>query len=86
MPRYGKTRAEARAYNMATAKRVKAENRLRKDKRRGVRDTWMMDRIRSGSLPFTPNVMSWLSLKLDKKATRITTDDIQSLLAPARGR
>ncbi|NOT00626.1 MAG: hypothetical protein HOP29_08365 [Phycisphaerales bacterium] len=86
MPRFGKTRAEARAYNMATAKRVKAENRLRKDKRRLVRDAWMLDRIRSGGLPFTPNVMSWLALKLDKKSTRITDDDVKSLLASAKKR
>jgi len=54
-------------------------NRLRKASERTRRDNRIMGRIKSGSLPYTPEVMSWLSMKLGKKASRITTEDIAGL-------
>ena len=54
-------------------------NERAKDKERARRDVRIMERIKAGSLPYTPEVMSWLSVKLDKKASRITADDIAGL-------
>ena len=41
----------------------------------------MLARIKEDSLPYTPEVMSWLSRKLDKPASKITQDDVNKLKA-----
>jgi hypothetical protein len=58
---------------------TKAKNVVHKDKERGRRDTRMLATIKGAGLPFAPAVMSWLSRKLDKPATRITPEDIKAL-------
>jgi len=40
----------------------------------------MIEKVRAGSLPYTPVVMSWLSTKCAKKASRITPDDVNALI------
>jgi len=63
------------------AKITRQVNSLRKDSERERREKSMMIILRDGQLPYTPGVMSWLSGQLGKKASRITTEDVQTLLA-----
>jgi len=57
-----------------------ATNDANKSAERIRRDARMMAKVRSGSLPFTPPVMSWLSEKCDKRSSRITPDDVKALI------
>ena len=41
----------------------------------------MIEKVKAGNLPYSPAVMSWLSRKLDKKASKITPDDVPPLLS-----
>ncbi len=63
------------------AAETKATNRIRKDAERKSRDARMVVKIKGGSLPYTPVVMSWLSAQLGKPSTKITPDDVKSLIA-----
>ena len=54
---------------------------MQKDLARGRRDQQILGILKAGELPYTPGVMSWLSGKLNKKAARITAEDVQGLLA-----
>ena len=36
--------------------------------------------LKQGKLPYVPSVMSWLSIQLDKKSTRITQADVDTLV------
>jgi hypothetical protein len=62
-----------------------AESRLRngvlKVKERARRDARMLETVKKGKLPYTPPVLSWLSVKLNKPGRLITQDDVQKLLA-----
>jgi hypothetical protein len=62
-----------------------AESRLRngyvKVKERARRDARMLETIKKGQLPFTPPVLSWLSVQLNKPGRLITQEDVQKLLA-----
>lgn len=60
---------------------ARAKNRVRKNKERARRDARMMESLSTGSLPYSPAIMSWLSRKLDKRAGKITPDDIKILLS-----
>jgi hypothetical protein len=61
-----------------------AESRLRngivKVKERARRDARMLETIKKGKLPFTPPVLSWLSVQLNKPGRLITQEDVQKLL------
>jgi len=59
---------------------TKLTNRGIKEKERARRDARMLERIASGSLPFPPAVMSWLSGKLGKPSTKITQAEVKSLI------
>ena len=59
---------------------TKARNRIFKDRERARRDARMVDAVRAGKLPYAPPVMSWLSRKLDKPSTKITSADVRTLL------
>lgn len=59
---------------------TKTFNNRFKTKERRRRDARMIERIKAGSLPYTPEVMSWLSLELERPASRITPADVQALL------
>ena len=41
----------------------------------------MVETVRADGPPYSPAVMSWLSRKLDKKAGKITSEDVKILLA-----
>lgn len=70
-------RFRIRAMDAAETKRV---NRRFKVKERDRRDARMLETIKTAGPPYTPDVMSWLSRKLDKKSNRITEADVKTLL------
>lgn len=63
------------------AAETKARNCGAKEKERARRDARMMEKVRQGSLPFPPPVMSWLSRRLGKPSRRVTSEDIRDLVA-----
>lgn len=71
-------RREQRQFDMATSRR---ENGLVKAKERVRRETRMLAILKKNKFPYTPGVMSWLSVKLDKPASKISQEDIQKVLA-----
>jgi hypothetical protein len=71
-------RREQRRFDMALSRR---ENGMKKDKERQRRDLRMREIIRKGTFPYTPAVMSWLSVQLDRPSSRIKPEDVQKLLA-----
>ena len=74
-------RSVRKRYDQLDALETGARSRIVKGKELARRDARMVDKIKAGSLPYTPAVMSWLSRKLDKKASRITPQDVQSVLS-----
>ena len=66
---------------LINAKATRQVNSLQKAMERGRREEFMLDFIKNGKIPYTPGVMSWVSRKLGKKASRITESDIKGLLA-----
>ncbi len=73
-------RSVRRKIDTENATTAKLENRKRKTAERTRRDARMADKVRAGSLPYAPAVMSWLSRKLDKRAVKISSEDVNSLL------
>lgn len=73
-----KMRFEYRMTNAAETRRV---NAIRKTAERNRRDARMLAKIKAGSLPYTPDVMSWISRTLDKPSSKITPADIKKLTA-----
>jgi hypothetical protein len=70
-------RREQRQVDMAESRRV---NSKYKDKERVRRDDRMLGLLKTGKLPYTPAVLSWLSTRLDKPAGRITQGDVDQVL------
>jgi hypothetical protein len=70
-------RREQRQVDMRESRQ---RNGVRKVKERARRETRMTDLIKNGKFPYTPAVMSWISARLDKPATRITQDDVNQLV------
>ncbi len=77
----GMHRSELRRRRRTDAVATKATNRVVKTKERVRRDARMVETIKSGSPPYAPAVLSWLSQKLGKKASKIKADDVASLFA-----
>lgn len=73
-------RSQRRRIDMANASFAKARNRILKASERARRDARMVAKLKAGSLPYGPAVMSWLSRQLDKRAARITDADVQAVL------
>jgi hypothetical protein len=71
-------RREQRRVDMDRSRR---ENGLRKMDERARRRTRMLELIKGGQLPFTPPIMSWLSVELDKPSGKIVQADVDRLLA-----
>jgi hypothetical protein len=79
------------ADRMSTASRMdrarkngratRAVNSVLKRKERASRDKRMAALIQKGTFPFTPAIMSWLSVKLDKPSTQITADEAKKAVA-----
>ena len=55
-------------------------NSSQKEMERDRREADMLKILKEGELPYTPGVLSWLSVKLDKKASRITPEDVATLV------
>jgi len=70
-------RREQRDVDQA-ASRVR--NGVDKIKERARRNARMLETVKKGKLPFTPPVMSWLSVQLDKPSRLITQPDVEKLL------
>ena len=62
------------------ATKTRERNSLKKNQERIRRDEQLLALIKTSQFPYAPGVMSWLSVKLGKKASRITADDVQKLL------
>src|SRR5262245_55579357 len=58
----------------------RARNGVLKTKERARRDARMRATIEKGKLPYTPPVMSWLSVQLGKPSRLITQTDVDRLL------
>lgn len=74
-------RSALKRRRRSDAAETRARNSLVKVKERARRDARMLEKVREGTLPFTPTVMSWLSRRLGKNSSRITPDDIKILVA-----
>jgi hypothetical protein len=72
-------RREQRQFDMALSRRT---NSPRKTAERARRDARMIETVKKGKLPYTPPVMSWLSVKLDKPSRQITQQDVDKLIKP----
>ena len=55
------------------------ENGFRKDKERIRRDARMLELAKKAKFPYTPSVLSWLSVQLDKPGSKITEADVKAL-------
>lgn len=75
------TRSMFQAYRQKDAIETKARNAREKGPERVRRKARMLAHVKAGSLPYTPNVMSWLSRELGKPATKITEADVKTLLS-----
>jgi hypothetical protein len=71
-------RREQRRLDMAESRIV---NGMDKRKERVRRDLRMKAMVKKGKLPFTPPIMSWLSVQLKKPARQITQAEVDKLLA-----
>ena len=71
-----KVRLNSRATNARVQRR---SNAIRKQKEQTRRDRRMTAFLKDDRVPHTPDVMSWLSRKLDKPFNRITAEDVAAL-------
>jgi hypothetical protein len=71
-------RREQRQYDMAESRII---NGAKKKKERVRRDQRMVELIKKNKLPYTPPIMSWISVQLGKPATRITQEDVNALVS-----
>jgi hypothetical protein len=70
-------RREQRQFDMAESR---IRNGTQKKKERARRQTRMVELIQKGRLPYTPAILTWISARLDKPATRITQEDVNRLV------
>jgi len=70
-------RREQRREDM---KESRHRNGILKAKERERRANRMKAIVKKGKLPYTPPVMSWLSVELEKPARLITQDDVKKLV------
>lgn len=70
-------RREQRQVDMAESRH---RNGILKSKERARRDARLKATVAKGKLPYTPRVLSWLSMKLDKPGRLITPDDVKTFL------
>jgi len=59
---------------------TRRENSVQKSLAQERREVDIRNILSKGEIPYTPGVMSWLSDKLNKKASRITQEDVKKLL------
>jgi hypothetical protein len=70
-------RREQRRADMAESRH---RNGIKKAQERQRRATRMRSLLKQGKLPYTPPVMSWLSVQLGKSARQIQQADVDRLL------
>lgn len=70
-------RREQRREDMAASRR---RNGPRKVKERARRQKRMLELIQASKMPYTPAVLSWLSVELDKPSRQITQADVDGLV------
>ena len=73
-------RREQVAADQKVSRRV---NGTRKTKERARRDHRMHEIIAKNTFPYTPPIMSWLSIQLGKPASAIVAADLQALTPKA---
>jgi hypothetical protein len=73
-----RVRREQRREDMAESRIV---NGMAKRKERARRDLRMKELVKKGKLPYTPPIMSWLSMQLNKPSKQITQSEVNKLLA-----
>ena len=66
---------------LARAEVTRRVNSQIKDAERLRRKQAMLTIIKKGKLPYTPTVMSWLSDQLGKKSSKITPQDVKTLIS-----
>jgi hypothetical protein len=62
------------------AKETAERNRILKAAERKRRDARMLGKLQTASFPYSAAVMSWLSARLGKKASRITERDAKTIV------
>ena len=69
-------RREQVAHDQKISRRV---NGTRKTKERTRRDHRMHEIIAKNTFPYTPSIMSWISVQLDKPSSEIVVADLEAL-------
>jgi hypothetical protein len=72
-----RTFLDKRIANQIETRRIKSRV---KDAEHDRREVTMLKILKDGEFPYTPGVMSWLSVKLGKKASKITQKDVAALV------
>lgn len=78
MPRMSRKTRNTQIQQDMKASRI--VNGSRKEDERARRDARMLELVKKGKLPFTPPVMSWLSVQLQKPSRLVTDADIKTLV------
>ncbi len=74
-------RSAIRRRDREDAAATKIVNRDRKDKERIRRRARMIATIKAAPMPYTAQVMSWLSREIGKPTTKITQEDITAAIS-----
>ena len=77
------------AHRMSTAQRMdrardnaaisRATNGARKRKESENRDRRMKALLKKGTFPYTPSIMSWVCVQLDKKVSQVTAAECKKM-------
>jgi len=59
-------------------------NSIKKQASRDRLDVCNMELLKKGEFPYTAGLMSWLSVKLNKKASQIQAADVKAFLKTAK--
>jgi hypothetical protein len=63
----------------ANGRITRSENSALKIKARANRDARMKELLKKGKFPYTPAIMSWVSVKLGKPARLVTETEVLAL-------
>lgn len=66
---------------MENQKITRNENSLKKDREAVRRREDIVKLINAGTFPYTPTVMSWLSMEMGKKSSQLTEAEVKAFLA-----
>lgn len=65
---------------MANQTSTRRENSLKKDRATDRRAKAMIKLIKEGTFPYTPPVMSWLSLEMGKRSALLTEAEVKAFI------